>query len=180
MGLIFYIASLFPLSILIVLRTIDIKKPLEIFLDYKFYIYFVAPLLCFALYVLIILVKSKIDKRPSKKFVHIREQEVNLLIPITLYFIPFVSISFSNINDYCVLLFIVVFIGLILIKANLQYLNPIIIIFGYSLYKGFCDDKEVFILSRKKLKGDIKANYNQITEILYKINSFTELENEYK
>lgn len=178
----FYFASLFPLSILMLLKIIDFEKPLDILKNYAFCACFLITALCFIYYALVMYIGANVNLQKPTTFSHIKKQEANFFIPITMYFIPFVSVNFASINDFLVLIFIVALMGAILIKTNLQYLNPLIAIVGLSIYKGFCDNKEIFIISKHNLKDDvdINANYSIITKNLYIIHKFEEIKNEHK
>lgn len=102
-------------------------------------------------------------------FPNIQPQNVNFLAPISIYFIPFISSNFHSPNDWFVAIFIIIFVGLVVIKTNLQYLNPLIIIFGFNLYIAYIKEQEVFILSKAKLSSEFDKKFNIITDNLYKI-----------
>ncbi len=174
MKILFYLSSLIPLSILIFLKTWDFENPLEFLYDWKFYCYFIVPIMAFITLLIICKVRGQIDQQRPIHFTNIQSQNVNFFTPISIYFIPFISSNFSSPNDWLVATFIIIFVGLVVIKTNLQYLNPLIVIFGFHLYKASCkanaDKKEVFILSKKKnLLSESDEKFNIITGNLYKI-----------
>lgn len=170
MKILFYISSLIPLSILIFLKTWDFENPLNFFYDWKFYCYFTTPIVAFILLLIICMVRGQIDQQRPVHFTNIQPQNVNFLAPISIYFIPFISSNFHSPNDWFVAIFIIIFVGLVVIKTNLQYLNPLMIIFGFYLYKANTREKEVFILSKKKdLPSESNEKFNIITDNLYKI-----------
>ena len=120
--------------------------------------------------IVIVRFRGQIDQRNPKHFTNIQSQSVNFFTPISIYFIPFISSSFVSPNDWFVAIFIIAFVGLIVIKTDLQYLNPLILILGFHLYKANVSEKEVFILSKeKKLSNEFDKKFNIITDNLYEI-----------
>lgn len=171
MKVLFYISSLIPLSIMIFFRLWDYKNPFSFLSDLKFYLYFGIPLIAFVLLLIIFNVRGKIDRKSPSKFTKIESQNYNFFIPISTYFIPFITSNFNCLNDWLIALFIIFFIGLIIIKTDLQYLNPLIVILGFHIYKSYSEEKEIFILSKYKLPNECINNFNKITDNLYKLNN---------
>lgn len=169
MKILFYISSLIPLSILIFLKTFDFENLLMFLCDWKFYCYFIVPIMAFIALLIICMVRGQIDQQRPVHFTNIQPQNVNFLAPISIYFIPFISSNFHSPNDWFVTIFIIIFVGLIVIKTNLQYLNPLIIVFGFNLYIAHIKEQEVFILSKAKLSSGFDKKFNIITDNLYKI-----------
>ena len=170
MKILFYITSLIPLSFLIFLKLWDYKNPYNFIFDWKFY-YYMLLIPCFSgiLLFFIYYIRANIDKQPAKKFTDISYQDSNFFIPISLYFVPFITSDFNFLNDWLVTSFILFFIGIIIVKTNLQYLNPFIVILGLKLYKAKCDEKEVFVLSHNEISSEYQGSFNKITNNLYKL-----------
>lgn len=173
MKVLFYTSSLIPLSILIFLKLWYIENCLSFLYSVEFYCYFGIPFFACCLLALICYVRAKINKRLPKPFTEIQPENSNFFVPLSAYFIPFISSNFNSINDWLITIFIVLFIGVITIKTNLQYLNPLMTIFGFKLYRAKTEEKgetkEVFILSINKLPNQCKKSYNCITDNLYYI-----------
>lgn len=172
MKILFYISSLIPLSFLIFLRTLDYNNIWSFLQDnWKLLcLYLLVPIVAFIVLIVIVRFRGQIDQRNPKHFTNIQSQSVNFFTPISIYFIPFISSSFVSPNDWFVAIFIIAFVGLIVIKTDLQYLNPLILILGFHLYKANVSEKEVFILSKeKKLSNEFDKKFNIITDNLYEI-----------
>lgn len=172
MKILFYISSLIPLSLLIFLRTLDYKNLWGFIQDnwMLLCLYLLVPIVAFIVLIVIVRFRGQIDQRNPKCFTNIQSQSVNFFTPISIYFIPFISSNFISPNDWFVAIFIITFVGLIVIKTDLQYLNPLILILGFHLYKASVGEKEVFILSREReLPREVKKKFNIITDNLYKV-----------
>lgn len=169
MKTLFYISSPIPLSILIFFKTWDCENPLRFLYDWKFYCYFIVPIISFITLLIICKVRWQIDRQRPIHFTNMQHQKVNFFTPISIYFIPFISSNFDSLNDWLVAIFIIIFVGLIVIKTNLQYLNPLIVILGFNLYGAYIKGQEVFILSKEKLSNEFDKKFNIITDNLYKI-----------
>lgn len=177
MKIIFYITSLFPFSLLIVLKNMNFEnfyniKSLIVSLNIFDVLFFVVPLTFLLLLFLIISARARINK-DNCEIINIEKQETNFFVPISVYFIPFITSNFGTINDYVVAMVVLIFIGFIIIKTNMQYLNPTILFFGsYIIYKAKIkndtqDNKEVYMISKANLKENMECAYNEITENLY-------------
>ena len=171
MKILFYISSLMPLSFLIFLKLWNLENYLNFLCSVEFYCYFGIPFIACCLLALICYMRTKIDKQSAELFTEIQLQNFNFFIPLSVYFIPFVSSNFTSINDWLITIFIILFMGIITIKMDLQYLNPLIAVFGFKLYRAKIErkNKEVFILSTGKLSNQCKMSYNCITDNLYYI-----------
>lgn len=167
----FYISSLMPLSILLFLRNLDIDDFFGFLRDWKFYIYFATPILSSIILFVIYQARSIIDKNITESPIqNIESQDFNFSVAVSIYFIPFITSSLTTINDWLVILFVVIFMGILVIKTNFQYLNPFIAIFGLGLYKGMINNKKIFVISKSKLNSGEYKTYNKIAKDLYKIN----------
>ncbi|MCH5322409.1 MAG: hypothetical protein J1E31_02345 [Helicobacter sp.] len=171
MKILFYISSLMPLSFLIFLKLWNLENCLSFLCSVEFYCYFGIPFIACCFLALICYVKVKINKQSAESFTEIQLQNFNFFVPLSIYFIPFVSSNFNSINDWLITIFIILFMGIITIKMDLQYLNPLVAVFGFKLYRAKIErkNKEVFILSTGKLPNQCEKNYNCITDNLYYI-----------
>lgn len=166
--MLFYISSLSPLSVLIFLKRLNIKENIFNFIfDWKFYFYFCIPFMCLIFLILFYKIKSEIDLK-FLEIQNLESQEFNFIVPFSIYFIPFITSDFKDFNDWIVLIFVVVLNGVLIIKTNLQYFNPIILILDLKIYKCIIDKKEAFVLS-KSLPNKTNKRYkcNSITPNLY-------------
>lgn len=112
---IIFVASLLPLSCLIVLKLWDYKEPLQFFFDFKFYFYFCVPLLAYCLLYVCYRVRSQADRRKPENFREVQIEKFSFFVPISAYFIPFISSNFSSINDWFVVAVVVLLVGFLVI-----------------------------------------------------------------
>lgn len=166
--ILFYISFLSPLSVLIFLKCLNIEENIFSFIfDWKFYFYFCIPFVCLMFSIVFYKVKSKINIK-SLEIQNLESQEFNFIVPFSIYFIPFITSNFENFNDWTVLIFVVVLNGVLIIKTNLQYFNPIMLILNLKIYKCMIDNKEAFVLSKSlPNKANKKFKCNSITPNLY-------------
>lgn len=88
----------------------------------------------------------------SGEFQKIKEMEDKsgqFLEYIIAYIIPFLGFSFNSIPDILSLFIIFVMIGVLYIRSDLIYMNPILNFMGYNLYKVSSDDNEYMVISKK-------------------------------
>lgn len=92
---------------------------------------------------------------------------------ITTYIVPFTGLNINNWQQIFIVIFLLVIIGVISIKANLFYSNPVLAIFGFYIYKvdgDFKNNKEkkdIIIISKQKLKLDDKVSYVELSDEIY-------------
>ena len=99
---------------------------------------------------------------------NLESQEFNFIVPFSIYFIPFITSNFKDFNDWIVLIFVVILNGVLIIKTNLQYFNPIMLILNLKIYKCAINKKEAFVLSKSlPNKTNQKYKCNSITPNLY-------------
>ncbi|MCW3788298.1 anti-phage protein KwaA [Plebeiibacterium sediminum] len=82
----------------------------------------------------------------------------NHLSFLATYILPFVTFDFKDERNWIILIFMLVVIGIIYVKANFFYTNPTLSLFGVYVYNvSFeSDDSKIIAISRGKLKsGDI-------------------------
>ncbi|EAI3823418.1 hypothetical protein AAID95_08260 [Campylobacter coli] len=135
--------------------------------DWKFYFYFCIPFVCLVLSILFYKIKSSIDLK-LLEVKNLESQEFNFIVPFSIYFVPFITSNFKDFNDWLVLILVVILNGVLIIKTNLQYFNPIMLVFNLKIYKCVIDKKEAFILSKSFLtEGNRRYKCNAITSNLY-------------
>jgi hypothetical protein len=112
------------------------------------------------------------------KITEIENNEYELLAFLTTYIIPLVCFNFESIRHTIVLLILMIVIGVIYIRTNLFYANPILSILKFKVYKvsgirGDVDDPKVIVHSGKILitkdnlmKGD-HVKYVRLDDKIY-------------
>ncbi len=73
---------------------------------------------------------------------------------VMTYIVPLTSLSFSsNFAEYTsnVMLFLIIMI--LYIRMNLVYLNPVLIILGFNIFKATIEQKECYILTRNNFSN---------------------------
>ncbi|WP_456381453.1 anti-phage protein KwaA [Hydrogenimonas sp.] len=84
-------------------------------------------------------------------YTNIKPADFEHLAFISTYIIPLVAFKFDTPRDILVLCFVIFFMGLIYIRAGLYYLNPILLLFGYKIFKGSKGSgKEYILLTREE------------------------------
>ena len=85
------------------------------------------------------------------------------------YIIPFLSFNFGEGKNRLVFFLILLIIGNIFIKTNMYYTNPVLVIFGYNIYKLSTKNREKSIIVISK---DILCKTNEIKLIFLSDNVY--------
>mgnify|MGYP001100309655 FL=1 len=99
----------------------------------------------------------------NHKFESFNKTEDTIISYMMTYIVPILSTDFLSTKTMTINLILYFLIGLMYIKVNLIYLNPLWLLFGYSVYKS---DNEVVIITNisygklKTLKNiNLKSSY---------------------
>lgn len=144
--------------------------PLFVILAVKNYTdnYFVAAMVAVISisFLFLFLVLRKASKM-SGEFREIKDMEDNsdkFVEYIIAYIIPFLGFSFDNIPDIISLAILFVIIGILYIRSDLIYMNPILNFLGYHLFKANSSDGEFMIISKKDSQTTRKMKIYFVSE----------------
>jgi hypothetical protein len=114
-------------------------------------VYFLIGLSIFSMLMLLLVFESA--KRKSGRFKNIESVEnvsrVGLEYFVT-YLIPFLAVDLLNIRDIISILILFGIMGIIYVKSDLVYMNPMLNLRGFNLYKVKSDGNELMIITRKR------------------------------
>ena len=93
----------------------------------------------------------------------------NHLSFLATYILPFVTFDFKDERNWIILIFMLVVIGIIYVKANFFYTNPTLSLFGVYVYNVSFekDDNKIIAISRGKLKPGNIVKRRLIDENIY-------------
>jgi len=95
------------------------------------------------------------------RYNNVKSADFEHLTFISTYIIPLMAFKLDTTRDLIILAFTIVFMGIIYIKANLYYLNPILLLFGYKIFKAEkADGTECILLTQE-------SNLSLISELKY-------------
>ena len=88
---------------------------------------------------------------------------------LSTYIIPFLGFNFESTFRLLAYLFLLVLIGVILIRTGGYYANPTLAIFGYKLYRVDLSDKNecyksLIVITKNNLKTGDNVNYSFISD----------------
>jgi len=86
---------------------------------------------------------------------------------IITYIFPFLFINFSDLSVLLALLVIFWVIGYIYINSDLIYMNPMLNLFGYNIYKGHTGLGDITIISKRDVEEIRKNKIVQLSNNVY-------------
>lgn len=105
-------------------------------------------------------------RKISGKFVKVDKVEnlsrVGLEYFVT-YIIPFVAVDFLAIKDIISVLILFGVMGVIYVKTDLIFMNPVLNLVGFNIYKIISEEKELVVISRKR-KDELR-NTEEVIEL---------------
>ncbi len=133
-----------PLFIILILKNID---PCNIF-------FYISLGLLVLLNLILILIFRRVAKKINQKKVNIKEMKdktsdaLNYVFP---YIIAFIGFEFQTWQDWVMFLLLIFIIFTIYTNSNLIFINPMLNLIGYKIYKIVTiDNSSIIILSKKK------------------------------
>ena len=84
---------------------------------------------------------------------------------LTSYIIPLIGLNLNGMQQITIIIFLLIVIGIIYVKTNLFYSNPVLALFGFHLYKVDGSFK-----NNKQKNGIILISYGEIfqnDEVVY-------------
>ena len=147
-----YNLSLLPLYVIYFIRCINFNylvyfKKFHVEILHKYGIIFF--ILIIISFISLIFIKNyfKENSKLMDKITNITRKEYEYFTFLSVFILPLFGISLKSINDIIELFSILFFMGVIYIKGDFLYLNPIFLIFGWYLYEGYYKGKKIVFLS---------------------------------
>ena len=78
---------------------------------------------------------------------NIQRKEHDYFAFLSVFILPLFSLSLTSLRDWIALSVILIFMGIVYIRGGFLYMNPIFLLFGWYLYKGLANGKEIIFLS---------------------------------
>ena len=159
--ILFFFSAYSPLFIILVLRYLAFDT---------IWFWVSLGIIFFSCYILYRIIKSRQNYNYTQETVlKVKDETGNSLNYITGYFISFFDFKFEQWQDFvsfCILIFIISYIYL---NSNLIYINPIINLLGYRIYRIYLsNNREYIVLSKdRKIIKDKKINLNNLTDNIY-------------
>lgn len=83
---------------------------------------------------------------------------------IIAYIIPFLGFNLNSVPDLISVLIIFIMIGVLYIKSDLIYMNPILNLLNYTLYKVNTKNRELMIISKNEIDKTKKVRVYLISK----------------
>ena len=159
-----YNLSLLPLYIVYFLKTFDLLPVCDIdtslkwyeivlnfiFILYKPLIFIVLGMVGFVTF-LYLQKQTRLKNKLPDKIESFKRVDYEHLTFLATFILPVFALDLKTIKDLMILFFILLFMGVVYIKSEMYYLNPVFLIFGWYLYKIKRSNSEVMALSTFKL-----------------------------
>ncbi len=176
-----YSLSLVPLYFLLIIQNLNFStfnKFSIYWWDIKFYIQIISNnTISIFLFLLIIIsyftfkkLTSELNSRENlpKEFTNIKNIDFNHLTFIATYIIPLLAFQLDTTKDIVFLILLLSFIGVIYIKTNLYYLNPIFILFNISVFSATDkNNNECILMSKEKISSTEILHFTMLGDIYY-------------
>ena len=104
------------------------------------------------IYTLIIIKTTKVN-RDTRKVTHVTSENEKVLSYLVTYLLPFLGFNLTDFSDSIALVILFMAVGLLYIKADLIFINPVLMLFGYNIYLvTFENDQERVLLSKRNIQ----------------------------
>lgn len=166
--------SLFPLYIILFIQHFDVSHIhfLDSFLELKLFIKTVVypnGLILFIVVVLVLLgllglylFKNNLQygREDAQIFNNIKSKEFEHLTFIATYVLPLLAYQIKDVKSFIVFLLLLILIGFLYVKLNWYYLNPVLLLFGYSIYSAEANSANVILIAKFSItKNKAKSRY---------------------
>lgn len=85
---------------------------------------------------------------------------------ILAYIIPLLGFNLTSISDIISLVLLFILIAILYIRSDLIYMNPVLSIIGYNLYKVNAGKSDIMVISTKKLLNNQSIKIYFISEFI--------------
>ena len=153
-------------------RAIDMDYVLEIFKMFGTKTESIFLILCILViiisFTLVLFIIKKSSSRAKITLNSIENNNQEILNYLMVYIIPFISINTSNSKDIIIFFILFAVIGGISVKNNMIYINPIIYLLNYNIFK-FNNDNIVITKKSKVdiLRGEFSEHFYKLSEKFY-------------
>jgi hypothetical protein len=87
---------------------------------------------------------------------------------LLVYIFPLVVMEFNNFGDVFSFSLFFALVGLIAVRSNRLYTNPMLVLLGYSIYQVKTEHSKYLLLTHEKLEGDsVSVNTVRISNGVY-------------
>ena len=143
-----------------------LKDFLAIRLDYYDIYFLISTLSVLAFFLIIQSIKKTAPYTVNIK--NIEEKNVEFLSYVMTYFFAFLGLKISSNQDVLGSVFLFCFIAFVYSRSNLIYSNPILAIFGYTIYEGSTENsKRIMIISKQEKITGKNIALVKISEKIY-------------
>lgn len=113
---------------------------------------------------------SRYNREDPKQFNEIESKDFDHLTFLSTYIIPLITFKLDDLKSFVSLFVLITIIGLIYIKSNCYYLNPVLLLFGYKIYKAKTENKNVVLISKGSIElSSITSRYINLGSNIYYI-----------
>ena len=96
----------------------------------------------------------------NREVINIVPKNDQVLSYLVSYLLPFIGFDLTKGNEFIALIIIFLTIGVLYIKADLIYINPLLMLFGFNIYEAqFTNESKRILISRKNV-NEIKILKN--------------------
>lgn len=107
---------------------------------------------CGVLYTLFIIKTTRVN-RDSRKVIQVNAENEKVLSYLVTYLLPFLGFNLTNLSDSIALVILFMAVGLLYIKADLIFINPVLMLFGYNIYSvTFENNQKRILLSKRNIQ----------------------------
>ena len=163
-----FISSYSPLFILLAVQEWQNKVLGEVHGFNVLPLIFAAGILAGLTFIAGLIFVSKKSSVVSVHVVEVRTSNQDTLSYLITYLVPFIGLKFNDDTGLVVNLLLLAFIGTLYLQSNMIYLNPVLNLAGFKLYRFKArDGNEKIILAKKQPKVDTNISAVILGESLY-------------
>ena len=160
-----YNLSLSPLYIIYYIKLVDIKILSDIndtvlyIIEQKSIVFLV--LILIVLFGLWIFNRDfQADSQDLPIITNIQRKDYDYFTFLSVFILPLFAVSLDGFRDWIVLIVILSFMGVVYIRGDFLYMNPIFLLFGWYLYKGETQaGKIVFLVDCSNMPNKVEKGY---------------------
>jgi hypothetical protein len=116
------------------------------------------------MFLIYVLFKSSRMNGEYKEITNVQDNSNKFIEYILAYIIPFLGFNLSAFVDVISVSIIFVMVGVLYIRSDLIYMNPMLNLFGYNLYKVNFENKEFMIITKKEVVENQKIKIFKIAK----------------
>lgn len=112
-------------------------------------------------------------REDTKIFNNISSKEFEHLTFIATYVLPLFAYQIKDIQTFLVFSLLLILIGTLYVKSNWYYLNPVLLLFGYTIYSAEVDGVNVTLIAKFRIdKNNAISRYIDLGgNILYLVDN---------